>query len=93
MRRKRVMTVIPKPSTTTNGNKRGNPQEKSAGSSLSSVLGGIAQVSGVITVVAGTVYVLGMITLLLPIYHTYGTSLLIAWYMVSLVPKTMVAGH
>jgi hypothetical protein len=53
----------------------------------------IAQVSGIITVIVGTIYALGLFALLLPILHEYDVSFSNAWYMVSLVPKIVIAGH
>jgi hypothetical protein len=53
----------------------------------------IAQISGIITVIAATVYVLGLFALLLPMLNKYDVSFHSAWYMVSLMPKTVIAGY
>jgi hypothetical protein len=59
----------------------------------SSHLQSVAQISGVATIIAATVYALGVFTLVLPISHSYHASFPAAWYAVSMVPKTVVAGH
>ena len=75
------------------GDDKPKPEEGAEAGPLPSVIGTIGQISGVITVVAGTIYALGMLTLLLPIYNSYDTTFTTAWYMVSLIPKTTVAGY
>jgi len=75
------------------GDDKPKPEKEAKAPSLPSVLGSIGQLSAVITVVAGTIYALGMLTLLLPIYNAYDTTFATAWYMVSLIPKTTVAGY
>ena len=86
------MATNPGSDPTTSGDQTDAPQEKSRSSSASSLLGNIAQISGLVTVVAGTVYILGMVTLVVPISTTYQTPITVAWYMASLVPKTVIAG-
>jgi hypothetical protein len=53
----------------------------------------IAQISGIITVIAATIYILGLVAVLLPILNKYDVAFENAWYMVSLMPKTVIAGH
>jgi hypothetical protein len=60
---------------------------------FSSFLQSVAQVSGVVTIIAATVYALGMFTLVLPISNSYNSTFPAAWYAVSVVPKTVVVGH
>jgi hypothetical protein len=60
---------------------------------LSAYLQSVAQISGVVTIIAATVYALGVFTLVLPISNTYNSTFPAAWYAVSVVPKTVVAGH
>jgi len=53
----------------------------------------VAQISGVATIIAATVYALGVFTLVLPISNSYNPTFTAAWYAVSVVPKTVVVGH
>ena len=53
----------------------------------------MAQISGVATIIAATVYALGVFTLVLPILNSYNSTFSSAWYAVSVVPKTVVVGH
>jgi len=59
----------------------------------SSYLQSVAQISGVATIIAATVYALGVFTLVLPILNSYNSTFSSAWYAVSVVPKTVVVGH
>jgi hypothetical protein len=79
---------------TSASNGSGSPDGGTGGSSrLSSYLQSVAQISGVVTIIAATVYALGVFTLVLPISNTYNSTFPAAWYAVSVVPKTVVAGH
>jgi len=79
---------------TSASNGSGSPSGEAGGSRrLSSYLQSVAQISGVVTVIAATVYALGMFTLVLPITNTYNSTFPAAWYAVSVVPKTVVVGH
>src|SRR5215218_8486827 len=79
-------------SSTSNGSR--TPEGKGGGSRhLSSYLQSIAQISGVVTIIAATVYALGVFTLVLPISNSYNSTFDAAWYAVSVVPKTVVVGH
>jgi hypothetical protein len=60
---------------------------------LSSYLQSVAQISGVVTIIAASIYALGVFTLVLPIANTYNSTFPAAWYAVSVVPRTVVAGH
>jgi len=53
----------------------------------------VAQISGVVTIIAATVYALGVFTLVLPIVNSYNSTFAAAWYTTSVVPKTVVVGH
>jgi hypothetical protein len=63
------------------------------GRHLASYLQSVAQISGIVTIIAATVYALGMFTLALPISSNYHSTFPAAWYAVSVVPKTVVVGH
>jgi hypothetical protein len=73
-------------STSTDGEPRGSRR-------LSSYLQSVAQISGVVTIIAATVYALGVFTLVLPIANSYNSTFAAAWYAVSVVPQTVVVGH
>jgi hypothetical protein len=60
---------------------------------FASYLQSVAQISGLITGLAATIYILGLATLWLSIHVNYDTSLHTAWYAASEVPRTVVAGH
>jgi hypothetical protein len=79
---------------TSASNGSGSPNGETAGSRrLSSYLQSVAQISGVVTIIAATVYALGVFTLVLPISNSYNSTFPAAWYAVSVVPKTVVVGH
>ena len=82
----------PKPSSTLNdsGSSEGETENSRR---FSSYLQSIAQISGVVTIVAATVYALGVFTLVLPISNSYNSTFDAAWYAVSVVPQTVVVGH
>jgi hypothetical protein len=46
-----------------------------------------------ITTAGATFYVLGLVGLAMPIYRTFTHDLSTAWYVVSMVPRTVVAGQ
>ena len=52
----------------------------------------VAGASGLIALVGGMTYGLGLLALWIPISRTYTHDLTAAWYAASLAPKTMVAG-
>jgi len=54
---------------------------------------GIGDLATLITVAGVTIYVLGLIGLAIPIRRILAGNLSAAWYAVSLVPKTVVAGQ
>jgi len=79
---------------TSASNGSGSPDGGTGGSRrLSAYLQSVAQISGIVTIIAATVYALGLFTLLLPISNTYNATFPAAWYAVSVVPKTVVVGH
>jgi hypothetical protein len=79
---------------TSASNGSGSPDGETRGSRrVFSYLQSVAQISGVVTIIAATVYALGLFTLLLPISNTYNSTFPAAWYAVSVVPKTVVVGH
>jgi hypothetical protein len=63
------------------------------GRRLTPYLQSLAQISGIATIIAATVYALGVFTLVLPISRSYNSTFPAAWYTVSVVPKTVVVGH
>jgi hypothetical protein len=54
---------------------------------------GIGDLATILTVGGGTIYVLGLIGLVIPIRRAFTADLAAAWYAVALIPKTVVAGH
>jgi len=52
-----------------------------------------AEIAALITALAAAVYVLGLVALFIPNSLAYTGDFSTAWYAVSLVPKTVVAGH
>jgi MFS family permease len=50
-------------------------------------------VSALLAAIAAGIYVLGLVSLLVPIMATYSKDFTAAWYAVSLVPNTTVAGQ
>jgi hypothetical protein len=54
---------------------------------------GIGDLAAILTVAGVTIYVLGLIGLAIPIYREFAQDLTTAWYVVALVPKTVVAGQ
>ena len=53
----------------------------------------IGDLAALVTVAGVTIYVLGLIGLAIPIYRVFTGEISTAWYAVSLVPKTVVAGQ
>src|SRR5215211_3278829 len=87
-------TVYSGSKRTSASNGVGSPKGDIGGSRrLSSYLQSAAQISGVVTIIAATVYALGVFTLVLPIANSYNSTFAAAWYAVSVVPQTVVVGH
>src|SRR5215218_4934343 len=87
-------TVYSGSKRTSASNGVGSPKGDIGGSRrLSSYLQSAAQISGVVTIIAATVYALGVFTLVLPMSNSYNSPFTVAWYTVSVVPKTVVVGH
>ena len=53
----------------------------------------LGEVSAFVGIVAGSIYILGLWGLLIPIANTYHQSFDVAWYAVSLMPRITVAGQ
>jgi hypothetical protein len=54
---------------------------------------GIGDLAALLTVVGVSTYVLGLVGLAIPISRRFNTDLSTAWYVVSLLPRTIVAGQ
>jgi hypothetical protein len=54
---------------------------------------GIGDLATILTVGGVTIYILGLIGLVIPIRRVFTGDLSAAWYAVALIPKTVVAGH
>jgi len=54
---------------------------------------GIAEIAALITILAAAIYILGMFALVYPIYRDVAKNSPTTLYVVSLVPRTVVAGH
>jgi len=54
---------------------------------------GLAELATLVTVAGITVYVLGLIGVAIPIFRTFTHNMSAAWYTVSLMPRTVVAGQ
>jgi hypothetical protein len=54
---------------------------------------GIAEIAALITILAATIYIMGMFALVYPIYRDVAKNSPTTLYVVSLVPRTVVAGH
>src|SRR5215213_10483933 len=54
---------------------------------------GIGDLAAIVTLTGVTIYVLGLVGLAIPIFRTFTGDLATAWYAVSLLPRTVVAGQ
>jgi hypothetical protein len=56
-------------------------------------IGDLADVAALVTLAGGVIYLLGLLGLAWPIYARITNDGYTAWYAVSLIPRTVVAGH